>query len=223
MGQTIVAGLLAGAKVGVARCSAAVRGRLPEIVIDHYNPPVNHRIGSAPCRPTVASKASRPAARAIAPRRPRSVTPIERVPGVAYGVLERLLGYELRRAQVAMFGAFERATRGLKITPPRFSALVLVGENPGLSQSRLGQVLGIARSGAMMLTDWMEERGYAERRAQPGDARSWGLYLTRTGEQFVARMAAKVLAEDLARSSVLTEGERADMLRLLGKLTAGHP
>ncbi|MGH8745372.1 MAG: MarR family winged helix-turn-helix transcriptional regulator, partial [Burkholderiales bacterium] len=100
------------------------------------------------------------------------------MPGLDYGVLDELLGYSLRRAQVTLFLAFHDATRGQHITPPRFTALVIIGANPGISQSTLGAVLGIARSGAMLLTDWMVGRGLVERRRRPADGRAWGLHLT---------------------------------------------
>lgn len=153
-----------------------------------------------------------------APQRPRTLAPIARVPGLDYGVLEELLGYSLRRAQVAMFLAFHAATRGQEITPPRFTALVVIGANPGINQSVLGRVLGIARSGAMALANWFEARGWVERRRSPGDGRAWGLHLTRRGEALVARVRRVVLAEDRRRSSVLTPRERRDLLRLLDKL-----
>jgi len=156
--------------------------------------------------------------RVPSPYRPRVAAPLARVPGLDYGVLDELLGYQLRRAQVALFLAFHAATRGEAITPPRFTALVLIGANPGIAQSALGQVLGIARSGAMMLTDWMEERGLAERRRRPGDGRSWGVHLTARGEKLLAAMKRRVLAEDRRRAGVLTARERRELLRLLGKL-----
>jgi DNA-binding MarR family transcriptional regulator len=152
------------------------------------------------------------------PHRPRALAPIERVPGVDYGVLDELLGYSLRRAQVAMFLAFHRATRGLEITPPRFSALVIIGANPGLSQSTLGAVLGIARSGAMLLANWMVERRLVERRRRADDGRAWGLHLTRRGAQLVEKMEAAVLAEDRRRAAGLTGAERRELFRLLEKL-----
>jgi DNA-binding MarR family transcriptional regulator len=152
------------------------------------------------------------------PHRPRVLAPIARVPGLDYGVLDVLLGYSLRRAQVAMFLAFHAATRGADITPPRFTALVIVGANPGIGQSALGQVLGIARSGAMMLTDWMEARGLAERRRRPGDGRSWGVHLTPRGEKTLAAMRRRVAAEDRKRAQVLSARERRELLRLLEKL-----
>jgi len=152
------------------------------------------------------------------PHRPRALAPIDRVSGVDYGVLDELLGYSLRRAQVAMFLAFHRATRGLEITPPRFSALVIIGANPGLSQSTLGAVLGIARSGAMLLADWMVARRLVERRRRPDDGRAWGLHLTRRGAQTVDKMKAAVLTEDRRQAARLSAAERRELLRLLEKL-----
>ena len=152
------------------------------------------------------------------PYRPRVLAPIARVPGLDYDVLDELLGYALRRAQVGMFLAFHAATRGQDITPPRFTALVMVGANPGIGQSTLGQVLGIARSGAMMLTDWMEERGLVERRRRPNDGRAWGVHLTARGEKVLASMKRRVAAEDRRRAGVLDARERRELLRLLNKL-----
>lgn len=152
------------------------------------------------------------------PHRPRVLVPIARVPGLDYDVLDELLGYALRRAQVGMFLAFHAATRGQEITPPRFTALVVVGANPGIGQSALGQVLGIARSGAMMLTDWMQERGLVERRRRPNDGRSWGVHLTPRGDKLIAAMKRRVAAEDRKRAAVLSPRERRELLRLLNKL-----
>jgi DNA-binding MarR family transcriptional regulator len=156
--------------------------------------------------------------RVPSPHRPRVLAPIARVPGLDYGVLDELLGYTLRRAQVAMFLAFHAATRGQDITPPRFTALVIVAANPGIGQSALGLVLGIARSGAMMLTDWMEERGLVERRRRPNDGRAWGVHLTPRGEKVLAAMKRRVAAEDRRRAAVLSAAERRELLRLLEKL-----
>lgn len=145
---------------------------------------------------------------------------MKRVPGLQYDVLDDLLGFSLRRAQLAMFGAFHEATRGVDITPPRFTALVIIGANPGLSQSVLGRVLGIARSGAMLLTDWFEARGLVERKRRPNDGRAWGLHLTRRGEQFVARMKSRVVEHDQKKACMLSAKERRELLRLLEKLAA---
>jgi len=142
------------------------------------------------------------------------------VAGLEYDVLDDLLGYSLRRAQVAMFMAFHDATRGMAITPPRFTALVVIGANPGLSQTVLGNVLGIARSGAMLLTNWFEAQGLVERRHRPDDGRVWGLYLTPRGEAMVQKMKRRVVASDRKRAAVLSPRERRELKRILAKLAA---
>lgn len=156
--------------------------------------------------------------RRAAPYRPRALAPIVRVPGLRYDVLDELLGYSLRRAQVAMFAAFHDATRGMGVTPPRFTALVVIGANPGLSQTVLGNVLGIARSGAMLLASRFEAQGWVERRHRPDDGRAWGLYLTPRGEALVGRLKRSVTATDRKRAAVLSSRERRELLRLLAKL-----
>ena len=144
---------------------------------------------------------------------------LKRVPGVDYGDMEDYFGYTLRRAQVASFDAFFRATSGAGITPPRFTALVILDANPGITQSLLGAVLGTARSGAMMLTDWLVERGLAERRHREDDGRVWGLYLTPRGVSLLARMRRRVRERDRAFVSRLSPRERGELKRLLAKLT----
>jgi DNA-binding MarR family transcriptional regulator len=164
--------------------------------------------------------------RRAAAYRPRVLSPIRHVAGLEYDVLDELLGYSLRRAQVVMFRAFHEATRGMAheatggvaITPPRFTALVMIGANPGLSQTTLGNVLGIARSGAMLLADRFESEGLVERRHRADDGRAWGLYLTRRGEGLVERMKRRVMAHDRRRAAVLSERERRELQRLLAKL-----
>ena len=157
-----------------------------------------------------------PARKSRGPR-PRLVP---RVPGLSYGDLDEHLGYVLRRAQLAGFEAFHQATERLDVTPARYTALVIVGANPGLTQSALGTALGTARSGAMVVADWMEKRGLAERRALPADRRAWGLHLTTKGEARLRDMQRRVRANDARFAARLTAAERAQLLRLLGKLTA---
>jgi len=153
------------------------------------------------------------------PRGPRPSS-IARVAGINYLDLGEHLGYALRRAQVASFDAFHRATAGLGITPPRFTALVILQANPGISQSTLGEVLGTARSGAMLLTDWLEARGFASRRHRADDGRAWGLYLTGRGERLIGRLRQRVRDYDRRFAARLGKREREQLLRFLERLSA---
>jgi hypothetical protein len=90
--------------------------------------------------------------RSLKARGPRPGS-IVRVASLNYGDLDEHLGYVLRRAQLAGFEAFHQATERTDITPARYTAMMIVRANPGLTQSALGAALGTARSGAMMLAD----------------------------------------------------------------------
>ena len=144
---------------------------------------------------------------------------IARVEGLSYGDLDEHLGYVLRRAQLAGFEAFHRATAGVDITPARYTALTIVGANPGLTQSALGSALGTARSGAMMVTNWLEKRGLAERRSLPDDARAWGLHLTPQGASQLRKLNRRVRTNDAAFAARLAPRERQTLKKLLDKLS----
>lgn len=133
------------------------------------------------------------------------------VPGLHYGVLDELMGYALRRAQNALYLDFYRATQGADISPQRFAALVLVAENPGMRQGLLAQAMGLHRSGALRLSDWLTAQGWLERRADPQDGRAWGLHLTPAGRRRLARVQQAVLAHD--RGLVQGLGERGEQLK----------
>ena len=154
------------------------------------------------------------------PTRSRGPRPgsIARVEGIDYADLGEHFGYALKRAQIASFEAFSRATEGQDITPPRYTALVILDGNPGISQSALGEVLGTARSGAMTLTDWLEQRGLAERRHRPDDGRAWGLFLTAKGATLLRKLKRDVRSHDRRFAERLAPAERRELLRLLEKL-----
>ena len=154
-------------------------------------------------------------------RGPRPAS-LARIDGIDYADLGEHFGYALKRAQIASFGAFAKATRNSsqfeQITPPRFTALIILARNPGISQSALGEVLGTARSGAMMLADWLEQRGLAERRHRPDNARAWGLFLTPKGETLLRALKRKAKQHDKIFAARLAPAERRELLRLLAKL-----
>jgi DNA-binding MarR family transcriptional regulator len=133
------------------------------------------------------------------------------VPGVDYGLLDGLLGYALRRAQNALYLDFHRATAAWDVSPQRFAALVLIARNPGMRQGVLAQAMGLHRSGALRLTDWLTAQGWAERRDAPDDARAWGLHLTAAGKRRLAQLEAAVAAHD--RTLLAGLGEQGPALK----------
>lgn len=141
-----------------------------------------------------------------------------RVPGVAYGLLDTLLGYQLRRAQLRLYEDFERAVGDAGITPQRFAALVLIDANPGIGQARLAEVMGIARTGAKALADRLMAQGWVSRTANRPDKRQRGLTLTAPGRAMLDRTAAAVIAHDRRMAAHLPPADRARLTTLLLRL-----
>ncbi len=142
-----------------------------------------------------------------------------RVPGIDYGVLDTLVGYGVRRAQLALNDCFIQSLAPWNITPPRFSALVLISRNPGVRLTQLAQILGIARSGAVMLVDSLQALGYVERLVVPEDRRAFGLVLTAKGQADLAGIIHAVESQDQLAARALSAKEQAQLLRLLQKLS----
>lgn len=138
--------------------------------------------------------------------------PLLRIPDLDYGVLDHLLGFALRRAQNALYLDFYRATAKYNISPQRFAALVLIAQNKTMRQAQLAQALGLHRSGALRLVDWLQERGWVERYDDPNDARSWGLVLSKTGKTVFKELSKIVQEHDVRFQNEL--GERGSQMKL---------
>lgn len=102
--------------------------------------------------------------------------------------MDAIVGYMLRRAQLAVFQDFIESFSKLKLRPAEFSVLAIIARQPGLKQSEIAERLGIKRANFVSLMDGLEQRGLAERRKSEHDKRSHALHLTEHGRQFVNRM-----------------------------------
>lgn len=139
-------------------------------------------------------------------------------PGVDYGVLDELAGYAVRRAQIRITEAFDAALSGQGMTTQRFSALVLIAANPGLKQTELAGIMGIARSGALAIVEALEGLGLITRAPAPGDARAQALTLSDEGEARLPQIVAAVKAHDAAVLGDLSPAETATLMGLLARL-----
>jgi DNA-binding MarR family transcriptional regulator len=127
-----------------------------------------------------------------------------------------IVGYRLRRAQLAVFQRFVTAFSHLELRPAEYSVLTLIEANPGRTQSEIAQILGIKRANFVALINGLERRGLTERRAATGDRRANALYLTPDGEAFHAE--ARRTHDDFEAACVKRLGGPAERDRLLALL-----
>jgi DNA-binding MarR family transcriptional regulator len=136
----------------------------------------------------------------------------------AFGFLPDLLGYQLRRAQSAVFQDFAASMSGENITPGQFGVLALIEANAGLSQTRLAQILGIDRSTLVAVIDKLEHQGFVERAARPNDRRSHALKLSRRGQARFQVLARLVRRHEARIARQLSPHERATLIELLQRI-----
>ena len=146
-----------------------------------------------------------------------------KVPGIDYGVLDGLVGYSVRRAQIVQYEHFIESLSAWNITPPRFSAMVIISRNPSLKLTELANVLGIARSGAVALINSLEALNYVRRVPCPTDKRALGLELTPQGQTDLEGIIQAVVEQDQRTARALTPQEQQQLHVLLGKIAGFSP
>ena len=68
------------------------------------------------------------------------------------------------------------------VRPAQYSVLAVIERNPGLSQTRLADALGIKKTNLVAMIDDLERRGLARRMPTERDRRSYALFLTPKGK-----------------------------------------
>jgi DNA-binding MarR family transcriptional regulator len=88
----------------------------------------------------------------------------------------------------------------------------------GVSQRRLASELGLSAGTVSLRVDRLARRGLADRQADPDDGRGTLISLTDPGRELFEACAPEHLANAHGLLAGLTEAERDDLGRLLGKL-----
>jgi len=150
-------------------------------------------------------------------KRPATQGTNDRRPEISVDGLTGLAGYLIRQAQLWVFEDFNATLEPLDIRPAQYSILVVVRDNPGLSQMALSEVLGISRSGIIPPLDELQSRGLLER-LPTSDRRTHALHLTAAGTALLAQ--ADSLVQEHERRLIDKVGPRGhqQLLRVLGVL-----
>lgn len=137
---------------------------------------------------------------------------------IDYSLLNSLVGYRLRRAQLAYFENFTATCADSGITPGLFGILAIVRNNPGLTQTAVAQAIETDRSAMVAAVDKLEKLDLIERQASENDRRSYALYLTEHGIRFTDDLHKKVLAHEAHFEQVMNSGEKEWLLSILTRV-----
>jgi DNA-binding MarR family transcriptional regulator len=134
------------------------------------------------------------------------------------GLLPSLVGYHLRLTQIAVFRDFANALQDFEASPGRFGLLVLIRANPGLSQSRLAEAIGLDRSSLVPALDKLEREKLVERHSSTADRRANGIWLTAHGNALVTRMQQRVKAHEARLLRGFSATEKVRLIALLERV-----
>jgi DNA-binding MarR family transcriptional regulator len=140
------------------------------------------------------------------------------LPAAGEVVLEDLIGYALRRAQLKLFQNLIGRLSAYDLRPAQFSALAIIEQNPGLMQADLARALAIEPPQVVPMLNKLEERALAVRVRCKPDKRSYGIYLSKAGEALLKELKQIASDSDRDATSALDDEERGQLLRLLTKI-----
>jgi DNA-binding MarR family transcriptional regulator len=132
--------------------------------------------------------------------------------------LETLLGYNARRAALAVIAVFLQRMAPFGLRPVDFSVLTLIAHNPGITSRQICAALDILPPNLVGMIKSLQKRGLIVRKPHPTDRRALGLHLSAEGKHL--QKDAQATATDLEHkvSGAITTEELNQLNHLLRKV-----
>jgi DNA-binding MarR family transcriptional regulator len=148
----------------------------------------------------------------------REVPATPAVDEVDTSYLDGLIGYNARRAALAVIGVLlpRMAVYGLRAVD--FSVLSLITHNPGITSRQLCTTLGIQPPNLVGMINALEKRELVTRKPHPRDGRALGLHLTPAGQKLMRAAERTVRELEAEVASGLSASETRTLIRLLKKV-----
>ncbi len=138
--------------------------------------------------------------------------------GIDLDCLPTLLGFNIRRAQIALWRDFNRNVAEGYVRPGVFSALLLAHANPGIAQIEIANQLGIDKASVVTLIDRMEDAGWVTRKRSTQDRRRQGIFLTPAGVKACRSLRKEMIDHERKFVSRYTDQELRVLIALLRRL-----
>jgi DNA-binding MarR family transcriptional regulator len=145
-------------------------------------------------------------------------TPATSVEKVDTSYLETLLGYNARRAALAVIAQFLERMAVYDLKPVDFSVMSVIVHNPGVTSRQLCAALNILPPNLVGLVQSLESRGLFERLPHPHDGRAMGLHPTEQGQELMLKAEATASELEMRIGSKLTPNQVQTLVTLLQKI-----
>ena len=141
------------------------------------------------------------------------------------GILDDLRaapGHLMRRCQQIAVSVFLDKCRPWDLTPLQFAVLAELNRDGPDDQVGLGGALALDRTTIGVVVKKLEERGLVERSVSEKDRRSKPVSITKKGADLIRDVLPAAEAAQDRMLAPLTASERAQFMRLLGKMANGN-
>jgi DNA-binding MarR family transcriptional regulator len=138
----------------------------------------------------------------------------DEVAEVRLGWFENIVGFHLRKAQEAAFAAFKSRVDGLDIRVGHFAALMLIRENPGISQTALGKAIGRDKSSLTPILDDLSGRGLVVR---------YGLSLSEEGQRLCVGIQKQAALHEQQLVELIEPEDVSTFVRILKRIATIMP
>lgn len=127
-----------------------------------------------------------------------------------------MLGFQLRRTSVAVMSTLAAALEPLGLNPSEASLILLIGANPGCTQSEISRALRAKPANLVPLINQLSAAGALER--IPGRGRAIALSLTEQGRDLHDRAKAVFERHEARIGRGLPKDKRAEMVAMLRRI-----
>jgi DNA-binding MarR family transcriptional regulator len=131
-----------------------------------------------------------------------------------------LLGYNIRRAEIALWRDFSRTVGEGEVRPALFSLMILVEANPGIAQTDIANQLDIDKATVVGLVQRLQRRQCVVCEKSTQDRRRQGIVLTDTGQKELNKLRTEMLEHEARFTRLFSAQELAHLFTLLRRI---HP
>ena len=129
--------------------------------------------------------------------------------------VDRRAGYLVKRVQVALRSAMDRALLSEDLTTPQYAVLSALQKAPGLSNAELARRSFVTPQTMIRIVASLEDKGLVTRVAHPSHGRILEASLTAAGEKTVNACHQRVKRVENRMEGDLSETERRTLADLL--------
>ena len=137
--------------------------------------------------------------------------------------LSGLLGFRLRGAETVMHRDFILSLKPCDLTQKHFAVLLLIQENPGISQIELCTVLGTDPNSMIAFIDRLSDRGLVGRIRSTVDRRKTELHISGAGLEVLEKALALVAEHEARFRSRFSAAELERLMDYLDRLSEPPP